>query len=427
MSTGDVGRAYMANKEEWESGGLRASPEYTPEKTGISIERQTEFDDYVQNALAGADNNESKAFSLSKVDNRIVTALNARGVKIKDGAWHEITDNDIRHINNSHGISKDGQYGITTGDLQAIPLILNNADTVYYYPYKNGRQGVLYVMDHVDTTYYVEQILNDDTLTGKQMIKAPLGEVPEIYKDVINKNEVLTASLDGVSAPGMYAQDVTQPSTSKTNIPNSAETVNTEATIPDRIEQLQQRLNELPMKLSREGVNIQNQINEIKAQQQTVADIANDTSRTQQQADLSEKELDFAKRLSQAAQNLGVVNSETSALGKEFFSHSEEMPSLQSIQNKSVAELLSNRRQVPAATRSNDAYINDVNVNVAQKSSRVKAYISLLRRPTVHETAVSNVLYARKNENIHNLLAQGREVSKRKIEDAFNNSISEKP
>lgn len=268
MTTGDMGRAYIANKEEWESGGLRASPEYTPEKTGISIERQTEFDDYVQNALAGADNNESKAFSLSKVDNRIVTALNERGVKIKDGAWHEITDNDIRHINNSHGISKDGQYGITTGDLQAIPLILNNADTVYYYPYKNGRQGVLYVMDHVDTTYYVEQILNDDTLTGKQMIKAPLGEVPEIYKDVINKNEVLTASLDGVSAPGMYAQDVTQPSTSETNIPNSAETVNTEATIPERIEQLQQRLNELPMELSREGINIQRQIAEMQARQE---------------------------------------------------------------------------------------------------------------------------------------------------------------
>lgn len=83
MSTGDVGRAYMANKEEWESGGLRVSPEYTPEKTGISIERQTEFDDYVQNALAGADNNDSKAFSLSKVDNRIVTALNERDIKLK--------------------------------------------------------------------------------------------------------------------------------------------------------------------------------------------------------------------------------------------------------------------------------------------------------------------------------------------------------
>ena len=55
-----------------------------------------------------------------------------------------------------------------------------------------------------------------------------------------------------------------------------------------RLERLEQRLNEQPMVLSREGIDIQNQINEIKAQQQTVADIANDTSRAQQQADLSE-------------------------------------------------------------------------------------------------------------------------------------------
>lgn len=108
-----------------------------------------------------------------------------------------------------------------------------------------------------------------------------------------------------------------------------------------RLERLEQRLNEQPMVLSREGIDIQNQINEIKAQQQTVADIASDTSRAQQQADLSETELDFAKKLSQAAQNLGVVNSETKALGKEFFSHSEEMPSLQSIQNKNVEDLTS--------------------------------------------------------------------------------------
>lgn len=108
-----------------------------------------------------------------------------------------------------------------------------------------------------------------------------------------------------------------------------------------RLERLEQRLSEQPMVLSREGIDIQNQINEIKAQQQTIADIANDTSRAQQQADLSEAELDFAKKLSQAAQNLGVVNSETKALGKEFFSHSEEMPSLQSIQNKNVEDLTS--------------------------------------------------------------------------------------
>lgn len=108
-----------------------------------------------------------------------------------------------------------------------------------------------------------------------------------------------------------------------------------------RLERLEQRLNEQPMVLSREGIDIQNQINEIKAQQQTVADIASDTSRTQQQADLSEAELDFAKKLSQATRNLGVVDAETESLGGAFFANSNELPSLQDIQNKSVEDLTS--------------------------------------------------------------------------------------
>lgn len=108
-----------------------------------------------------------------------------------------------------------------------------------------------------------------------------------------------------------------------------------------RLERLEQRLSEQPMVLSREGIDIQNQINEIKAKQQTVADIANDTSRTQQQADLSEAELDFAKKLSQATRNLGVVDAETESLGGAFFANSNELPSLQDIQNKSVEDLTS--------------------------------------------------------------------------------------
>ena len=108
-----------------------------------------------------------------------------------------------------------------------------------------------------------------------------------------------------------------------------------------RLERLEQRLNEQPMVLSREGIDIQNQINEIKAQQQTVADIANDTSRAQQQADLSEKEQNFAKNLSQAAQNLNMVNAETKALGREYYTHSEEMPSLQDIQKKNIEDFTS--------------------------------------------------------------------------------------
>lgn len=71
--------------------------------------------------------------------------------------------------------------------------------------------------------------------------------------------------------------------------------------------------------------------------------------------------------------------------------------------NKSVEELLSNRRQVPAATRSVDASdtegllsngrevpaatrTSDVNNTVSQESVRVKEYLANLRKPTAQET-----------------------------------------
>lgn len=94
--------------------------------------------------------------------------------------------------------------------------------------------------------------------------------------------------------------------------------------------------------LSREirGVDIIPRIQR-EAQQQTVADIANDTSRAQQQVDLSEKEQNFAKNLSQAARKLNMVNAETKALGREYYTHSEEMPSLQDIQKKNIEDFTS--------------------------------------------------------------------------------------
>jgi len=69
--------------------------------------------------------------------------------------------------------------------------------------------------------------------------------------------------------------------------------------------------------------------------------------------------------------------------------------------NKSVEELLSNRRQVPAATRSVDASdtegllsngrevpaatrTSDVNNTVSQESVRVKEYLANLRKPTAY-------------------------------------------
>ena len=167
------------------------------------------FNRYVVNALRGPGNNEQASFRVGMVDKRIIDGLRAIGRDVSYDAEHRISDNDIRHIKNSHGIAKDGRYGIATGDIQAIPYIVNRGADVYDFP-KGSKQGILYVVDGVDTTYYVEQEVSPEVFVGKQMIKAPKGEVPHAYKNVIKK-EAIIASLNDTNVPQMYVQDVLQP------------------------------------------------------------------------------------------------------------------------------------------------------------------------------------------------------------------------
>jgi len=73
----------------------------------------------------------------------------------------------------------------------------------------------------------------------------------------------------------------------------------------------------------------------------SIADIAEDTARMQEQTDYAKIELDFAKKLSQATQNLGVVNTETKTLGRKYFDRREDLPTLHDIQNKNVEDFTS--------------------------------------------------------------------------------------
>ena len=157
----------------------------------MSAERKAEYDEYIQNALGGPGNNNEKQFTIGKVDARIAKWLERFGKKISSDAVHVIADNDVRHIRNRHGIAKEGQYGVTTGDLQAIPYILKNAKEKYFFPRSDGKSGILYVTDGVDTTYYVEEIFSEDALTGKQMIKTKKGTVPSAYEKAVKKKHFL--------------------------------------------------------------------------------------------------------------------------------------------------------------------------------------------------------------------------------------------
>ncbi len=190
----------------------KSAIQYSVDETGMSAERKAEYDEYIQNALGGPGNNNEIRFTIGKVDARIAKWLERFGKKISSDAVHVIADNDIRHIRNRHGIAKEGQYGVTTGDLQAIPYILKNANEKYFFPKPNGKSGILYVTDGVDTTYYVEEIISEDALTGKQMIKTKKGTVPSAYENIINNKEAFLAPPDKAAdaVPRMYVQDARQ-------------------------------------------------------------------------------------------------------------------------------------------------------------------------------------------------------------------------
>ena len=199
---------------------------FSAKDADITSKQKAEYDEYVQNALAGAGNNANSSFDLAYASERLINDLKKQGADVS-GYRHRIQDNDIRHIRNSHGISKEGAYGVTTGDLQAIPYIINNYTDVRA-RIRNGKlYGVVYALDHVDTTYYVEGDVKGRFLDGKQMIKVPLGHVPEEYRAEFGKKRSISEYPDKASSdvPETYVQDGQQSHASINNMPQTSEDV----------------------------------------------------------------------------------------------------------------------------------------------------------------------------------------------------------
>lgn len=83
----------------------------------------------------------------------------------------------------------------------------------------------MYVIDHVDRTYYVEGVTDEGNLTGVQMIKAPLHEVPGAYKNDVVQEKALIGSPDGTTAPKSYVQAVTRDHASYNKMPSKMDSV----------------------------------------------------------------------------------------------------------------------------------------------------------------------------------------------------------
>lgn len=231
INESDIDRQYAELEEAGsaiEEGDSGRRKRFSAKDVGMSEEALHQYEEYVENALSGAGINKEPATSLFTVEPYLRESFAEKGIRVRDSAQHEIADNDIRHLINSHGIQKDGIYGVTPGDIKAIPYIIHNADAVYDFP-KDGKRGVLYVLDDVDTVYYVEAIAGEKAFTGKQMIKAPKGTIPKAYAGIVGNKEAFIASPNGSNAPRMYVQDVTRSNATNTMPHSSAESNPSEA------------------------------------------------------------------------------------------------------------------------------------------------------------------------------------------------------
>ena len=388
MSTGDVGRAYIANTEQAEN--IVTNRLANTADTGYNINR---------GEINGAENgSQAQAGGNAGVSGQAVTVSDpgvAQGLPGMDGRT------DYR------GIGEHLKQQLTGKEITPIDLRTEHDPSSFYTKIGEAKEsnpyGAFVTQHEIEDYAKMRTFLNDDGTVGVAVKDD--GDIVSVFKNRKNKSRgavssiLLTALENGGTKLDNYNGELSRMYLAHGFIPVArtafvdeyapsdwnyerdgrpdiifwahngdnadltARNIGTQE-MPDltalplmeydeaakyrdslipskRLERLEQRLNEQPMVLSREGIDIQNQINEIKAQQQTVADIASDTSRTQQQADLSEAELDFAKKLSQATRNLGVVDAETESLGGAFFTNSNELPSLQDIQNKNVEDLTS--------------------------------------------------------------------------------------
>ncbi len=216
-------------QKRMEQGKQQSGIKYSNNDIRLSLAQKKAFDEYVQNALAGAGNNSKNYISIGEVSPRLVADLKKQGVDIS-GRMHIVRDNDIRHMRNSHGIfsSKNGinEYGVTTGDIQAIPYIVENYTDVRPRLVDGKLDSIVYRLAHDDMTYYVEVSASNKMLEGKQMIKSPKDTIPNQYIDVYKERSTYGYPDKAANAvPGSYAQSVPQNNASKDSMSDSKQNV----------------------------------------------------------------------------------------------------------------------------------------------------------------------------------------------------------
>mgnify|MGYP004729048949 CR=1 FL=1 len=188
---------------------------------------------FIQNAFNKQ--NQYKFLKISDVSPELAETLRAAGIEV-EGYAHALRDNDIRHVDNSHGSKSNDKYKVTAEVMEQAQNIIDNYDNLYRgYDTKGGNPTVVYEKQMGNRTFYVEEVLDDGVLGTKQLVITGEDSKPSFLKkytkiaSVSGDTDVPALSgSKGVSPPGNHVPDASYNTSYNSNVAQSVDSVNRE-------------------------------------------------------------------------------------------------------------------------------------------------------------------------------------------------------
>ena len=167
---------------------------------------------FIQNAFNKQ--NQFQYLKISDVSPELAETLRSAGINV-DGYAHALRDNDIRHVESSHGSQSNDKYKVTADMLGNAQNVIDNYDVLYRgYDTKNGNPTIAYEKRMGNRTFYVEEVLDDGVLGTKQMLVTGEDSKPSFLKkmqkiaSVSDDTDVPARSgSTGQSPPGKHVPD----------------------------------------------------------------------------------------------------------------------------------------------------------------------------------------------------------------------------
>ncbi len=218
QNTIDVANAPQ-NANEAFANGNSSLKEKAFKTKGYAYADQASFDRFVEESLHNA--KRKTPFRIMPVSQRAVEILSQKYGIDASGMMSVLYCNDVKHLMKNRGILTDKQamsshshYTILLDDIKQIPYILTHFDDVLYIEREGMPPAIIYVVNDIDSTYYLESNMAENELRGKQIIKVPLGTTPDIagIKKAIEKSidsfpDVMAPSTAKRVDPRTYVQD----------------------------------------------------------------------------------------------------------------------------------------------------------------------------------------------------------------------------